>query len=97
MALIDLVTENIVKVPLKSRNKPDVLRELVQILKDADQIEDFDAVLKTKSKISMPFSKRYRNGKTKAVRVLGKVLQFLIAKLLRFLLLNLLLASHRMV
>jgi len=46
MALIDLVTENIVKVPLKSRNKPDVLRELVQVLKDAGQIEDFDAVLK---------------------------------------------------
>jgi len=46
MALIDLIAENIVKVPLKSRNKPDVLRELVQILKDADQIEDFDAVLK---------------------------------------------------
>ena len=45
MALIDLVAEDIVKVPLISTNKPDVLRELVQILEDAGQIEDFEAVL----------------------------------------------------
>jgi mannitol/fructose-specific phosphotransferase system IIA component (Ntr-type) len=45
MALIDMVTEDIVKVPLVSKDKPDVLRELVQILKDAGQIDDFDAVL----------------------------------------------------
>jgi len=45
MELIDLVTENIIKIPLTSGNKPDVLRELVQILKDADEIQDFDAVL----------------------------------------------------
>lgn len=46
MALIDMVTERIVKIPLESKDKPDVLRELVQILKDADEIDDFDAVLK---------------------------------------------------
>jgi fructose-specific phosphotransferase system IIA component len=46
MALIDLVEEKIVKVPLESKNKPDVLRELVQILKDAGQIDDFDTILK---------------------------------------------------
>ncbi len=46
MSLIDLVTENVVKVPLESKDKPDVLRELVQILKDAGEIEDYDAVLK---------------------------------------------------
>lgn len=46
MALIDLVTENIVKIPLTSRNKPDVLRELVQIIKDAGQIEEFHPVHK---------------------------------------------------
>ena len=46
MALIDMVTEKIVKIPLESKDKPDVLRELVQILKDADEIDDFDAVLK---------------------------------------------------
>ena len=46
MALIDMVTEEIVKTPLESKDKPDVLRELVQILKDADEIDDFDTVLK---------------------------------------------------
>ncbi len=45
MALMELVKENIVKVPLESADKPDVLRELVQILKDAGQINDYDAVL----------------------------------------------------
>ena len=33
MSLIDLVTEKIVKIPLESKDKPDVLRELVRILK----------------------------------------------------------------
>ena len=46
MALIDLVEEKIIKLPLESKNKPDVLREMVQILKDAGEIDDFDAVLK---------------------------------------------------
>jgi nitrogen PTS system EIIA component len=45
MALIDLIVENIVKIPLESKDKPDVLRELVQILKDAEKIDDFDNVL----------------------------------------------------
>ncbi len=45
MSLIDLVTEEIVKIPLESKDKPDVLRELVQILKDSGKISDFDAVL----------------------------------------------------
>jgi len=45
MALIQLVQEKIVKTPLESTDKPDVLRELVQILKDAGEIGDFDAVL----------------------------------------------------
>ena len=47
MALIDLIVEKIVKTPLESKDKPDVLRELVQILKDAREIDDFDAVLKS--------------------------------------------------
>ena len=46
MALIDMVVEKIVKIPLESKDKPDVLRELVQILKDADEIDDFETVLK---------------------------------------------------
>ena len=45
MALVELVSEKIVKVPLESKDKPDVLRELVQILKDAGEISDFNAVL----------------------------------------------------
>jgi len=46
MALIDLVEEKIIKIPLESKNKPDVLREMVQILKNAGEINDFDTVLK---------------------------------------------------
>lgn len=45
MALIELVQEKIVKTPLESTDKPDVLRELVQILQDAGEIDDFDAIL----------------------------------------------------
>jgi len=46
MSLIDMVEEKIVKIPLVSKDKPDVLRELVRILKDADEIDDFETVLK---------------------------------------------------
>jgi len=46
MELIDLVEEKIIRIPLESKDKPDVLRELVQILKDAGKIDDFDKVLK---------------------------------------------------
>ena len=46
MALIDMVAEKIVKIPLESKDKPDVLRELVRILKDADEIDDFETALK---------------------------------------------------
>lgn len=46
MNLIDLVTEKIIKTPLESKDKPDVLRELVQILKDAGEIDDFENALK---------------------------------------------------
>jgi fructose-specific phosphotransferase system IIA component len=45
MAVMELMTEDIVKTPLASKDKPDVLRELVQILKDAGRIDDFDSVL----------------------------------------------------
>ena len=46
MALIDLVSEDIVIIPLDSKDKPDVLRELVQVLKDTGGIDDFDTALK---------------------------------------------------
>ena len=45
MELIDLIKEEIVKIPLVSNDKPEVLRELVQILVDAGEVSDFDAVL----------------------------------------------------
>jgi fructose-specific phosphotransferase system IIA component len=45
MALVDLISPEIVKVPLSADNKPAVIRELVQILKDAGKIEDIDVVL----------------------------------------------------
>jgi fructose-specific phosphotransferase system IIA component len=46
MALIDMIVEKVIKTPLVSKDKPDVLRELVRILKDAGEIEDFDMALK---------------------------------------------------
>ncbi len=46
MALIDLVRTKVIKTPLESKDKPEVLRELVQILKDAGEIHDYDMVLK---------------------------------------------------
>ena len=45
MALIDLVVEKIVKIPLESSDKPDVIRELVKVLKDAGEIDDFETAL----------------------------------------------------
>ncbi len=45
MSLIDLIEEKVVKIPMESADKPDVLRELVKVLKDAGEIDDFDAVL----------------------------------------------------
>lgn len=46
MALINLVEEKIIKIPLASKDKPDVIRELVRVLKDAQEIDDFDSALK---------------------------------------------------
>jgi fructose-specific phosphotransferase system IIA component len=45
MALVDLISPEIVKVPLESTSKPAVLRELVQVLKDAGRIADFEKAL----------------------------------------------------
>jgi fructose-specific phosphotransferase system IIA component len=41
-----MIVEKVIKTPLVSKDKPDVLRELVQILKDAGEIDDFDTALK---------------------------------------------------
>jgi len=40
MALVDLISKEVVKVPLVSRDKPGVIRELVQVLVDAGRIKD---------------------------------------------------------
>lgn len=45
MALVDIVHEKIIKTPLVSQNKPDVMRELVTILFDAGKIDDVESVL----------------------------------------------------
>jgi len=45
MALLELIDEKIVKIPLVSKTKPEVMREMVQILKDAGEIQDYDSVL----------------------------------------------------
>ena len=50
MTVIDVLVADIVKIPLVSKDKPDTLRELVQILKDAGQVDDFDAVLEAVQK-----------------------------------------------
>ena len=41
MTLADLISPEVVKVPLASRNKPEVIRELVQLLLDAGKIPEF--------------------------------------------------------
>ncbi|MBN1411279.1 MAG: PTS sugar transporter subunit IIA [Spirochaetales bacterium] len=50
MALIDIIQENIIKTPLVSKSKLEVIRELIQILKDAGKIANtenvYDAVYK---------------------------------------------------
>ena len=45
MALVDLITSEVVKVPLTSRDKTGVIEELVQILIDAGEITDRESVL----------------------------------------------------
>jgi fructose-specific phosphotransferase system IIA component len=43
MALIDQIREDVVKVPLEGQNKPDILRELVQVLADAGDLTDTES------------------------------------------------------
>lgn len=45
MALIDLISPEVLRIPLTSDNKPDVLRELVQVLIDAGKINDINRAL----------------------------------------------------
>ncbi len=44
MALIDLISSDVIRLPLVSRAKYEIIRELVDILRDAQKISDADAV-----------------------------------------------------
>jgi nitrogen PTS system EIIA component len=61
MALIDLVTEDVVRVPLAARSKPEVLRELLQVLVDAGKLTDqekaYQALLERESRGSTGLEK----------------------------------------
>jgi len=45
MALVDLIRPEVVKVPLVSTTKSEVIRELVECLRDAGKISDVEAVV----------------------------------------------------
>lgn len=53
MSLIDQISEDIVKIPMKATNKVEAIRELVQVLKDNGTIEDeneiFEAIMQRES------------------------------------------------
>ena len=44
MVLIDLITEEVVKTPLMATTKPDVIRELTEVLRAAGKITNAEAV-----------------------------------------------------
>jgi len=44
MALVDLITPEVVKVPLAGKTKNEVIRELVQVLLDAGRIAELESV-----------------------------------------------------
>lgn len=54
MALIDLITPDVVGVPLQSSTKDDVIRELINILADAGKIENagqvYEAIMAREAK-----------------------------------------------
>ena len=43
MALIDLISPEVVKIPLSERNKPDIIRELLSLLEGAGKVLDSEA------------------------------------------------------
>ena len=46
MAIVDLIATNVVKVPLKSKTKTEVIRELVDVLDKAGKVSDAESVFK---------------------------------------------------
>ena len=76
MAMIDLISPEVVKVPLVSKTKTEVIRELVQHLLDAGRIPEFqpayDAVIARENLAStgLEMGIAVPHAKTKAVRSL---------------------------
>ena len=46
MAIVDLISTNVVKVPLKSKTKTEVIRELIDILDKAGKLGDAESAFK---------------------------------------------------
>ena len=46
MAVVNLIEEDIIKIPLEAKIKPDVIKELVDVLKKAGKIEDAESVFR---------------------------------------------------
>jgi fructose-specific phosphotransferase system IIA component len=46
MALFELIEKSVVKTPLKSKNKKDVIKEMVEILHKAGKVKDVKTALK---------------------------------------------------
>jgi PTS system nitrogen regulatory IIA component len=76
MALLDLISREVVKVPLQGSSKPDVIRELVEVLRDAGRIAEvqpaYDAVMARESMGSTGLENGIAvpHAKTRAVRKL---------------------------
>ena len=46
MAVVNLIEEDIIKIPLEAKTKPYVIKELVDVLKKAGKIEDAESVFR---------------------------------------------------
>jgi len=46
MAVVNLIEEDIIKIPLEAKTKPDVIKELVDVLKKAGKTEDAESVFR---------------------------------------------------
>ncbi len=45
MAILERIEESVIKIPLAGTSKPEIIRELVTILRDAGKIEDVDSIV----------------------------------------------------
>jgi len=62
MALVDLLNEKVVKVPLISKTKIEIIRELLLILKEAGKINDIETALNALLKRESQGSTGLENG-----------------------------------